>query len=182
MDPFLGEIRPFAFGIVPKGWAQCNGQILQISQYQALFALLSTTYGGNGTSTFALPDLRSRTPLHAGTGSSDGQPYPLGQQGGAETVALAAANLPAHAHAMQASTGAGNNVNPVGSVPATASAAPNTGGATIPIYAAPGAQSLVTLAADTLGNTGTGAGHPNIQPVLALNYCIALTGIYPPRN
>jgi microcystin-dependent protein len=115
MDPFLGQIQPFAFGITPKGWAACNGQLLPINQNQALFSLLGTTYGGNGQTTFALPDLRGR--VSAGQGAGPGlTPAAIGQQMGTETVTLTSNQMPAHSHSISGSTGAANAENPLNAV------------------------------------------------------------------
>ncbi len=168
MTPYIGEIRPFAFNFPPRGWAQCNGQLLPINQNQALFSILGTTYGGNGTTTFALPDLRSRAPVHWGAGVT------LGQTGGAESIALTTATMPAHAHAVMASADLANNTSPSGNV----MAAKPRGGANV--YA--GATDLTALAPATGGVTGGGQPHSNLQPSLCVNVCIALQGVFPSRS
>jgi microcystin-dependent protein len=167
MDPFIGEIRLVPFNYAPKGWALCAGQLLPINQNQALFALLGTTYGGNGQTTFALPDLRGRIPVGAGqlpVGSS----YPLGATGGQETVKLKTGELPGHAHAVHASSAAGTTKSP-------ATAFPARGGS----YAA---QRNVRMKAGMIGRTGGGEEHENRQPYLSLNYIIALYGIFPAQS
>jgi microcystin-dependent protein len=167
MEPFLGEIRLVPFNFAPRGWAICAGQLLPISQNQALFALLGTTYGGNGQTTFALPDLRGRVPIGAGQPSA-GSSYPLGATGGEETVALTTRQLPQHAHPIHASSAAATTKNPTTAFLAG-------GGA----Y---GAQRNVRMNAAMIGRTGGGEGHENRQPYLALNYIIALQGIFPSQG
>jgi microcystin-dependent protein len=163
-EPFLGEIRPVGFNFAPQGWAMCEGQLLAIAEYNALFALLGTFYGGNGSTTFGLPDLRGRTPIHQG-GS-----YVVGESGGAETVALTVSEIAAHTHSIEAQPSAGKVSSPVGSYFA---------GSSDGQYAASG--SAVT-AAILQPSTGTGAAHSNLQPYLCINYIIALQGIFPSRN
>jgi microcystin-dependent protein len=170
-EPFVGEIRMFGFGFAPQGWALCNGQLLPISQNQALFSLLGTTYGGDGRTTFALPDMQSRMPVCQGQGPGLSS-YPEGQAGGAETVTLAAAQMPGHTHPVKASSSAAGSDQPGGRALARSASH---------IYTAEPDTSTV-LNADMLGGTGGGQPHGNIQPYLAVNFCIALTGIFPPRN
>ena len=170
-EPFVGEIRMFGFGFAPQGWALCNGQLLPISQNQALFSLLGTTYGGDGRTTFALPDMQSRVPVCQGQGPGLSS-YAEGQAGGAETVTLAAAQMPGHTHPVKASSSAAGADQPGGR--ALARSANH-------IYTAEPDTNTV-LNADMLGGTGGGQPHGNIQPYLAVNFCIALTGIFPPRN
>ena len=167
MEPFIGEIRLVPFNFAPRGWAICDGQLLPINQNQALFALLGTEYGGDGRTTFALPDLRGRVALGAGQASS-GSSYALGATGGQETVALTMRQLPGHSHAVHASSGAATTKNP-------ATAFPAGGGA----YAA---QRNVRMKAAMIGQTGGGEWHENRQPYLCLNYIIALQGIFPARS
>jgi microcystin-dependent protein len=164
MEPFLGEIRLVPFNFAPRGWAICAGQLLPINQNQALFALLGTTYGGNGQTTFALPDLRGRVPIGAGQPPA-GSSYPLGATGGQEKVELATRQLPRHSHAVHASSAAATTKNP-------ATALPARGGA----YAA---ERNVRMKAAMIGRTGAGERHENRQPYLGLNYIIALQGIFP---
>ena len=167
-DPYIGQIMPASFGYAPKNWAQCNGTTLPISQYQALFSLLGTTYGGNGTTTFLLPDLRSRTPY--GVGGS----YPLGQVGGVENVTLLSTQMPQHLHTAGYSTQNGAVRNPTNALYG------NTG-ATTPVYAG-ASDSQLPLNQVTVGGAGQTQPHPNLQPYSVLNFCIALNGLYPSRN
>ena len=167
MDPFIGEIRLVPFNFAPRGWAICAGQLLPINMNQALFALLGTTYGGNGQTTFALPDLRGRVPIGAGQPPA-GSSYPLGATGGQETVELTTRQLPEHAHAVHASSAAATTKNPTRAFPAR-------GGA----YAA---ERNVRMKAAMIGRTGGGEEHENRQPYLGLNYIIALQGIFPSQS
>jgi microcystin-dependent protein len=170
-DPFLGEIRMFGFNFAPEGWALCNGQTLSIIQNQALFSLLGTTYGGNGTSTFALPNLQSRVPIHQGQGEGLSG-YNGGEAGGAETVTLAASQMPTHTHSVHAILGPATSEKPDGRWLARAGA---------DVYAdSPDAHAV--LNAGTLGDAGSGEPHNNIQPYLVVNFCIALDGTYPTRD
>jgi microcystin-dependent protein len=174
VDPFLGEIRLMSFAFPPRGWAFCDGSILQVSQNQALFALLNNRYGGDGRTTFALPDLRGRVPLSFTTGAVlPPVQLQLGKAGGSEQVALTAAQVPAHAHNMEAITAAGNARNPVSNFLATAP---------VNIYDVPKQGSTVALNAASVSPMGSGQGHPNMQPFLVLNYCIATSGLWPPRQ
>lgn len=168
-EPFLGEIRQTGFAFAPKGWALCNGQLLPISQNQALFAILGTTYGGNGVTNFALPDLRGRSPVHA----SDTQL--LGAQLGEEAHTLTVNELPAHTHGMSGSTDLANNTSPAGNVPA----AKGRGGKDI--YA-PGSSPLQPMSPQAIAPMGGSQPHNNIQPFTTVNFIIALAGIFPSRN
>ena len=172
-DTYLGEIRLFPFGFCPKGWNYCDGTLLEINQNQALYSLLGINYGGDGRVTFALPDLRSRTPISAGDSGS--YTYDLGTAGGEETVALTVREMPAHSHGMQADNSLGNKGIAGGIL-----AIPNKGGVQLSIYNAD-LFSTVTLNPATIGDTGGGTAHPNMSPFLTLNYCIAVSGTYPPR-
>ncbi|WP_423679129.1 MULTISPECIES: phage tail protein [unclassified Undibacterium] len=169
MDPFLGEIKICAFPFAPKGWAFCNGALMSIQQNNALFALLGVQYGGDGKTTFALPDLRGRVAMHR-----DGSTYVQGRTGGQETVALQAAHLPLHNHGVV-----------VASSPATS---PRVGGTAQNILAATAtniygaATNLVPMEAGMTSTIGAGAAHENMQPSLVINYIIATTGIFPSRN
>jgi microcystin-dependent protein len=165
-EPFLSEIRIMSFGFAPKGWAQCNGQFLPINQNQALFALLGTTYGGNGQTTFALPDLRGRTPIH--TGGQIGAV--LGQRGGEAAHTVTISEMPAHTHIAQGSNNNGDNVIPTG----------NVFGVVAGLYGPPAA--LTSLAPASITNVGGSQPHENRQPFLTLNFCIALQGIFPSQN
>lgn len=171
MDPILGEIRIFAGTFAPRGWAFCQGQLLNIAQNQALFALLGTTYGGNGTTTFALPDLRGRVALGFGQGTGLSS-YVLGQQGGSENVTLSAAQMPAHNHALGVNNAAGTSTTPVNMVPAASTARDS-------LYAAaPNA----FMAGSAISSAGANQSHENRQPFIAMNYIIALEGAFPSRN
>lgn len=160
-----------SFIFAPKNWALCNGQFLPINQNQALFSLLGTTYGGNGQTTFALPDLRGRVPIHVGNG------YFLGQQGGEQAHTLSISEMPTHMHLAQATYTQGNAVNP------------NFGGTGRVLAADPGnaystgfAPNAVALNAATVANNGGSQAHQNMQPFLTLSYCMAITGIFPSPN
>jgi microcystin-dependent protein len=170
-DPFIGEIRMFAFSFAPRGWALCNGQLLPIAQNQALFSLLGTAYGGNGTTTFALPDLRSRVPVHQGQGPGL-SPYAEGQAGGTETVTLAAAQMPQHTHPVTASSSAATSDNPAGRMLARSAGH---------IYHPEPGQHAV-MNANMLGEAGGSQPHGNIQPYLTVTFCIAVTGIFPAQT
>ncbi len=176
-EPYLGAIHLVAIDYAPKGWAFCSGQLLAIAQNQALFSLLGTTFGGNGQTTFALPDLRGRIPV--GTGQlAGGSSYVQGQQAGTETVTLLAAQIPAHTHQVTGTvrtTDSPEVGNPAGNLPASDGGRSlfSNGAANTPMAAA------VT---GTTGNTGGNQGHENRMPYVALNYVIALQGIYPSRN
>jgi microcystin-dependent protein len=170
-EPFVGEIRMFGFGFAPQGWALCNGQLLPIDQNQALFSLLGTTYGGDGRTTFALPDLQSRVPV--GQGQSPGlSSYAEGQAGGAETVTLAATQLPGHTHPVKASSSTADSDQPEGRTLARSASHSYT--------AKPDASTVMNV--DMLGDAGGSQPHDNIQPYLAVNFCIALIGIFPSRS
>lgn len=169
-DPFVAEIRIFPFNFPPKGWAFCNGQILPISQNTALFSLLGTVYGGDGKSTFALPDLEGSAAMHPGQGQGLSL-RDLGQIGGAESVTLIQSEIPAHTHALTVSQADGLERLPGGQLAAT--------GIGIGLYAAPGA--LTQLAPQALPPAGGSLPHNNMQPYLTLNFCIALQGVFPAR-
>ncbi len=170
-EPFLGEIMIVGFNFAPRGWAQCNGQILPINQNQSLFSLLGTTFGGDGRTSFALPDLRSRTPIHIG--SINGTTHSLGQKGGAENVALLESDMPAHDHTARASSDAGNVFIPTGAVLAESVSL---------IYRPPTPRHLVAMHAAQVADTGSDQAHNNMQPFLTLKYIIALSGVFPSRN
>ena len=171
-DPFVAEIRIFPFDYAPQGWARCDGQVLPISQNTALFSLLGTTYGGNGISTFALPDLQGSAPMHPGQGPGLSDHY-LGEQGGAETVTLLAPQMPAHNHALRADTVDLADTN----VPGPAASFAQSAGGTLYQSAAD-----TQLSGEALTTTGGGQPHNNMQPYLTLSFCIALQGIFPPRS
>ena len=169
--PYMSQISVFAFDIVPKGWMPCNGQLLSINQYQALFSLLGTTYGGNGTTNFALPNLQGRVPV--GTGNSAWGTFTPGQAGGSETVGLTTQQIPMHTHPVAASsqsTTTSLTGSPQGNYPA-----------------APSTYNLYESSANTTLDSGSSSSggsqpHPNLQPYLTVQYCIAIVGIFPTRN
>jgi len=164
-EPFLSEIRIMSFDYAPKGWAECNGQIMPINQNQALFSLLGTTFGGDGRTTFALPNLQGRVPIHVGNG------FTVGQQGGEQAHTLSIAELPTHMHwAGVSSANSGGVDSPTGNVP---------GGANN-LWHTP--QNLTTMNPTTIGFTGGSQAHANMQPFLTLTFCIALVGIFPSPN
>lgn len=166
--PYVGEIRIFGGIFAPVGWAICQGQLLPISEYDVLFNLIGTTYGGDGQSTFQLPDLRGRAPVHFGTGQS-GTPYTLGQTGGVEQVTLTKAQLPAHNHGFAVTTATGTQPNPGNNLLA------NSQGPQPYIQEPPDGN----LNPNTITNAGGSAPHTNLQPLMCLNFIIALFGTYP---
>lgn len=169
-EPFIGTIKYFGFNFAPRGWAQCDGQLLAISSNNALFALLGTTYGGDGRTTFALPDMRGRLPVHFGQGPGLSN-RPIGQRGGAEQVTLTA-NQAGHSHALRGTTGEGNQTVPTGHALAQ-DGTDNTYRNETP---------TVAMAADSLLPTGGGQAHENRSPFLTVNCNIALFGIFPSRS
>jgi microcystin-dependent protein len=169
LNPYLCEIQIFSFNFAPKGWALCNGQLLAINQNQALFALLGTTYGGNGVVNFALPNLQGLVPIHTGNG------YVMGQTGGEETHVLLPSEMPAHIHRAQADVRAGNanSFNPSNAYPTNTS----------PVLAfSSGSSNMVAMSPQMVTSYGGGQAHPNQQPYLTLNFCIALQGIFPSQS
>lgn len=177
MEPYLGQIESFAFGIIPKGWAPCNGQLLSIAQNQALFSLLGTTYGGDGVTNFALPDLRGRISL--GVGQGPGLPTAnLGTRSGEEAHTLLWTEVPAHTHSVNAvNNGANGGTNVPGTGVTLGSARLPAGGAAVNVYSAT-TPSLSMAAVNFVG----GQAHENRMPYLTMNYCIALVGIFPSRT
>ena len=174
-EPFLAEVRIVGFNFAPRGWAFCDGQILPINQNQSLFSLLGTTYGGDGRTSFALPDLRGRTPIHVG--ASNGTAHLLGQKGGEETHTLGVSEMPSHEHQAKAKNAPADNPNPGARL--LAQSAPNE------VYhftSAGDPAALVDVNAATVANVGGDQGHEDMQPYLALNYVIALQGLFPSRN
>jgi microcystin-dependent protein len=169
-EPFLAEIRIVGFNFAPRGWAFCDGQILPISQNQSLYSLLGTTYGGDGRTSFALPDLRGRTPIHVGR-SNGGGDHRLGQKSGEETHTLSANEMPQHDHTARASSVDGTSLLPGGNILARRAAEPYRDAA-----------NLGAMQSGTIANVGGSQGHENMQPYLALNFCIALQGLFPSRN
>ena len=165
-EPFLAEIRMVGFNFAPRGWAFCDGQILPINQNQSLYSLLGTTYGGDGRTSFALPDLRGRTPIHTSA------THTLGQKGGAETVTLTAAEIGAHTHTAKASSSASDNATPTGKVL----------GSVADVYRNAEPATSTALRSGTITNAGGGQAHDNMQPFQTIAFCIALQGLFPSRN
>jgi microcystin-dependent protein len=163
-EPFLAEVRIVGFNFAPRGWAFCDGQILPINQNQSLYSLLGTTYGGDGRTSFALPDMRGRTPIHVGSG------HKQGQKSGEETHSLSTNEIPSHNHTGVASSATADQSAPGGNLLA------KTGDNTY------GASASTTLDSGSLTHTGSGQGHENMQPWLAVYFCIALSGLFPSRN
>lgn len=167
-EPFLAEIRMVGFNFAPQGWALCDGQILSINQNQQLYSLLGTTYGGDGRTTFGLPDLRGRTPIHVGNGYSEGD------SPGEETHTLSTGEMPQHDHSARASDAAASEP----AVTAAGNEVLATAGA--PVYQS--ATNLTTMAGGSVSGAGGGQAHENMQPFMTLNFCIALQGIFPSRS
>ena len=174
-DPFVAEIRIFPFNFAPRGWAFCNGQLLPISQNTALFSLLGTTYGGNGQSNFALPDLQGRAALHPGQGPGLSL-RDLGEQSGSDTVTLLISEMPVHTHSTNAKN-SGGTANPSNVVWGTSNATKVAAN-----FYAPAAASPLTMNAAAFSITGGGLPHNNLMPYLTLNFCIAMQGVFPPRT
>ncbi|MCG7629147.1 tail fiber protein [Epibacterium sp. MM17-32] len=170
-EPFVGEIRMFAGNFAPRGWAFCDGQLLAVSQNDALFSLYGTIYGGDGRTTFGLPDMRGRLPVHAGTGPGL-SPRRLGAKGGAEKVTLTVNQLPSHTHPLQASTALAEAVSPQDNVLAT--------GAGIAHYTT--SDPFVQMSSQMVTHTGGSRSHTNLMPYLCVNFIVALFGIYPSRH
>jgi microcystin-dependent protein len=171
MDPFVAEIRIFPFNFAPRGWAWCDGQLLPLSQNTALFSLLGTTYGGNGKSNFALPDLQGRAPMHPGQGPGLSL-HDLGETGGSETVSLLESEIPGHIH--------GFNVSQADAIGRTAAGEQLATGIGVGMYAAPSA--LVAMSPQMLAPAGGDQPHNNMMPYLTFYFCIALQGVFPPRT
>jgi microcystin-dependent protein len=171
-DPFVAEIRIFPFNFAPKGWAWCDGQLMPLSQNTALFSLLGTTYGGNGKSNFALPDLQGRAPMHPGQGPGLSL-HDLGETGGTETVTLLESEIPSHSHGLRCQSAPGDTATPAGNTVARAVGAQ-------PFRQVPGA-SLTWMAPEALALAGGDVPHNNMMPYLTFYFCIALQGVFPPR-
>lgn len=172
MDPFIAEIVMFGGNFAPRGWAFCDGQLLPINQYSALFSILGTTYGGDGRTTFALPDLRGRVAMHPGNGPGL-TPRDLGERGGQETVTLTVNQIPAHNHYINAISSIGDNRSPSGRLLADSGAFDTEFSAATP---------NTTMKSTMVQNTGGGQPHTNMQPFLCVNYIIALQGTFPSRS
>ena len=173
-QPFIGEIRMFAGSFAPAGWAMCNGALMPISENDALFTLLGTTYGGDGQETFGLPDLHGRVPVHVGSGLT------LGEQGGVESVTLTTQQIPIHSHAPAAAAGGGGGTT---NVPGSGTILADSNTTTTNPYVTPFAgASQIALNAGTLSPTGGSQPHDNFQPTLCVSYIISLFGIFPQRN
>jgi microcystin-dependent protein len=171
MDPFIAEIRIFPFNFAPKGWAFCDGQLLPLSQNTALFSLLGTTYGGDGKSNFALPDMQGNAPMHPGQGPGLSL-HDLGETGGSETVSLLESEIPSHSHAVNASAADGTTGSPAGQLVAN--------GVGVNMYTT--TSTPTTLNPNVVAPAGGDQPHNDMQPYLTLNFCIALQGVYPPRT
>lgn len=171
-EPFIGEIKLVPYNFAPRGWAFCSGALLAISQNDALFSLLGTMYGGDGRTTFGLPDLRGRVPLSPGTGPGLSS-YNQGNRGGVESLVLTTNQIPSHGHTVKASSALGSQADPTDSYPATSPMALGY------VYRSGSGGSMPP---GTLSSVGTGQTHNNFQPYLALNYVIALVGVFPSRN
>ncbi|MEZ4903414.1 MAG: tail fiber protein [Spirosomataceae bacterium] len=169
-DPFVAEIRIFPFNFAPKGWAWCDGQLLPLSQNTALFSLLGTTYGGNGKSNFALPDLQGRAPMHPERGPGLSL-HDLGETGGSETVSLLESEIPSHSHTVQAINDSGLQSSPTGALPARAS-----------IYKTSPPGALVDMSVNAVAPAGGDQPHNNMMPYLTFYFNIALQGVFPPRT
>ena len=170
-EPFLAEVRIVGFNFAPRNWAFCDGQILPINQNQSLYSLLGTTYGGDGRTSFALPEMRGRTPIHVGQANSGSTDFRQGQKGGEDTVTLSEAEMPQHTHVASGSSTLGTTDEPNGQI--LARAADNVYGVVA---------NTAAMGSGTIANVGGGQGHENMQPWLALNYIIALQGLFPSRN
>lgn len=172
-DPFLAEVRMFPFNFAPKGWAFCDGQALPVSQNTALFALLGTTYGGDGKATFNLPNLMGSSPMHPGQGPGLEVVHELGETGGSQDITLLLSEIPVHTHSMKLSDAEGNSSTPAGQLPA--------GAPGVALYTA-ASSPLTMMAYQAVAPAGGGLPHENMMPYLTVNFCIALQGVFPPRG
>jgi len=172
-NPFVGEIRMFAGNFAPRSWAFCDGQLLAINQNDALFSLFGTFYGGDGRTTFGLPDLRGRVPIHRGTGPGL-TPRSQGHKAGTETATASVGQLPSHTHTMQGSSDFGGDTSPANNVPAT--------GSGVNLYSTDSAATVVSMNAAVVSPTGGGQAHANVMPFLCVNFIVALFGVFPSRN
>jgi microcystin-dependent protein len=171
-QPYVGEIRMFAGNFAPQGWAFCNGQTLAISQFEVLFTLIGTTYGGDGVQTFNVPDLQGRFPIHMGTDASSGDTYVIGQRMGTETVILTANQLPVHTHTPAANGSSASSTNPVGAV----------WGPSYGVKAYSSSSPTLPLDSQALGTAGNGQPHENMSPFVAITFIISLFGIFPSQT
>ena len=171
-EPYIGEIRMFGGSFAPAGWAFCNGALMPISENDALFTLIGTTYGGDGQETFALPDLQGRVPIHAGQGPGISQNYQLGEKGGVESVTLTTQQIPVHTHAFMASTAAANGNSPQNQILAQSTQRA--------IYYE--ATTTTNLAANALGSAGGSQPHDNLAPYQCISFIISLFGVFPPQS
>lgn len=176
-EPFIGQIIMFGGNFAIRGWAKCDGQLLPISQHTALFSLLGTTYGGDGRTTFALPDLRGRFPMHAGSGPGL-SPRTMGTKFGAESTTLTVNNMPVHSHVgtIKAKNGPADSQSPIGNVLA------NESGGVTAVYSSEAPDGAMSSDAVEVGNAGSGHPHSSMPPFLAINFLIALVGLFPSRN
>jgi microcystin-dependent protein len=174
-EGFIGEIRMFAGNFAPRGWMECSGQVLPISQYQALYSILGPTYGGDGTTTFALPNLNNRVPMHFGQGP--GRSHRIGEMDGSSSVTLTIDQIPAHSHSARLKgANQSNKDSPAGNVPGTLA---GNKAYSLPSSGALGNMDLNSLVVD---NAGASTPHDNMQPYLAMNFIICVAGVYPPRS
>jgi len=169
-EPFLAEVRIVGFNFAPRGWAFCDGQILPINQNQSLYSLLGSSYGGDGRTSFGLPDMRGRTPIHVGK-TGDGRDFRLAEKQGEQTHTISLLEMPNHEHVLQGSNDDANDQSPEGNLLGNNLSNPYVDFA-----------NGVAMVSGTIANVGGGQGHENMQPFIALNYCIALQGLFPSRN
>lgn len=179
MEPFIGEIRTVGFNFAPRGWALCDGQLLPISQYTALFSLLGNTYGGDGRTTFGLPDLRGRAPVHMGQAPGLSV-YRLGEKSGAENVTLSLNEMPQHSHDINVHNQPANQTDPSGNIISVVNDGQGRSPALYPAYS--NAAPTGKMASSAVGTAGASQPHSNMQPFLVVNFVIALEGIFPSRN
>lgn len=179
-DPYIGEIRLFGGNFAPAGWALCDGRLLDISNNSALYSLIGTAYGGDGVNNFAVPDLRSRVPVSQGQAPGMST-YSFAQQGGVEQVTLSAGQIPAHQHALNATSATGSAMSPGNAVMLATPVEPNV---TTSLYTVPGTSgvNLAPMAPESIAMTGGGQSHTNMMPTQAINYIIATEGLFPSRN
>lgn len=180
-EPFVGQITLFGFNFAPSGWAQCAGQLLPISQNAALFSLLGTQFGGNGTSTFALPNLQGTVPVGMGT-SVSGTTYDIGETGGSENVTLTSATVPPHTHTIAAAKAPGSTNTLAANLVPAQGVKGGGGKAQVQIYASSTVAAQVSLAPTAISVAGSNSPHNNIQPTLTATWCIALQGVFPARG